>query len=165
MVARERLQLAFDRASKSLGAAQARLPLDQVHSWRVPAPLPPSQPSQPQDDAAATAQSTPTASGAGVSMSCTICLGAIDIVAGEVALRLPCGHEFHESCAMEWLHANTTCPVCRSELALRPQSAEEEGEAEAGGEADVAAQDEGEESEEGEWETCSDDDGKDCESS
>ena len=174
-VARQRLQTAFERASKSISAAQARLPLDRIHSWRVPVPLSPPQPPESCDSAGAAAQSTPAASGVGMSMSCTICLGVIDLAAGEVALRLPCGHEFHESCAMEWLHANTTCPVCRSELAQPAQRAGEgqgqgveghggeqgegggegEGDGEGGEEVCIGVPDE-DEGEEGEWETCSD---------
>merc|ERR1740121_1532011 len=45
---------------------------------------------------------------------CSICLG--DLVAGEPALRLPCGHLFHEDCVTDWLKKSNECPVCRFEL-------------------------------------------------
>ena len=35
----------------------------------------------------------------------------------QVALKLPCGHEFHEACAERWLGSHNTCPVCRHQLA------------------------------------------------
>lgn len=45
---------------------------------------------------------------------CSICLG--DLVAGEPALRIPCGHLFHEDCVKDWLKKSNECPVCRFEL-------------------------------------------------
>lgn len=45
---------------------------------------------------------------------CSICLA--DLVAGEPALRIPCGHLFHEDCVKDWLKKSNECPVCRFEL-------------------------------------------------
>merc|ERR1719277_2434427 len=45
---------------------------------------------------------------------CSICLD--ELVAGEPALRIPCGHLFHEECVKDWLNKSNECPVCRFEL-------------------------------------------------
>lgn len=50
---------------------------------------------------------------------CAICKDAL-VEDGEteaVALRLPCKHVFHETCATMWLRQSSTCPVCRMNVA------------------------------------------------
>mmetsp|Transcript_90543 Transcript_90543/g.161281 ORF Transcript_90543/g.161281 Transcript_90543/m.161281 type:complete len:377 (-) Transcript_90543:95-1225(-) len=48
------------------------------------------------------------------SPECSVCLG--DLVIGEKALRIPCGHLYHEECVKDWLKKSNECPVCRWEL-------------------------------------------------
>jgi len=48
------------------------------------------------------------------SSECSICLDAL--VLGEQALRIPCGHLYHEDCIYDWLKKSNECPVCRYEL-------------------------------------------------
>lgn len=48
------------------------------------------------------------------STECTICLD--DLVVGQPALRIPCGHLYHEECVKDWLKKSNECPVCRYEL-------------------------------------------------
>lgn len=43
--------------------------------------------------------------------SCCVCM--CDIEHKDVAIKLPCGHEFHEECVMQWLDHRTTCPICK----------------------------------------------------
>lgn len=48
------------------------------------------------------------------SNECSICLD--ELVLGSPALRIPCGHLFHEDCIEDWLKKSNECPVCRFEL-------------------------------------------------
>ncbi|TKA79533.1 hypothetical protein B0A49_00378 [Cryomyces minteri] len=53
---------------------------------------------------------------------CTICQSSFE--AEEVAVTLPCAHEFHEACAEHWLteSRNGSCPLCREPLLSPPPS-------------------------------------------
>lgn len=51
---------------------------------------------------------------------CVVCLE--DMEAGQRVRRLPCGHVFHDPCAVVWLVKRNCCPVCRS----KPVDGEEE---------------------------------------
>jgi hypothetical protein len=42
---------------------------------------------------------------------CPIC--SDDFAVGSDVLQLPCGHIFHEDCAIPWLDTKKTCPICR----------------------------------------------------
>lgn len=48
------------------------------------------------------------------STECSICLD--DLVVGQPATRIPCGHLYHEDCVKDWLKKSNECPVCRYEL-------------------------------------------------
>jgi len=43
--------------------------------------------------------------------NCSVCLG--EYAAGDVLSSLPCGHQFHRSCAHKWLTRSKQCPLCR----------------------------------------------------
>jgi len=91
--------------------------------------MPGSQPT-PQQEASRTTGSPPTSAAAlrtlpkvkvtshdieaNESNECSICLD--DLVIGQPALRIPCGHLFHEDCVKDWLRKSNECPVCRYEL-------------------------------------------------
>jgi hypothetical protein len=48
-------------------------------------------------------------------LECVICLDKMQI--GDDAMRMPCGHCFHDGCVRTWLADNSNqCPVCRYEL-------------------------------------------------
>ncbi|KAM9816214.1 E3 ubiquitin-protein ligase RNF6 [Syngnathus typhle] len=53
-------------------------------------------------------------SGAG-NAGCQICFGDYDH--GERLRMLPCFHDYHVACIDRWLQDNTTCPICRVDLA------------------------------------------------
>ncbi|XP_049579358.1 uncharacterized protein si:ch211-59o9.10 isoform X2 [Syngnathus scovelli] len=53
-------------------------------------------------------------SGAG-NAGCQICFGDYDD--GEHLRMLPCFHDYHVACIDRWLQDNTTCPICRVDLA------------------------------------------------
>ena len=70
-------------------------------------------------------------------MSCPICLhplllsgsnGDGDEASNEVEdvmiYKLPCSHCFHSRCVTQWLHNNSSCPVCRADLANASQKEE-----------------------------------------
>ena len=49
-------------------------------------------------------------------MTCSICFEDCtcqETGFGESTLTLTCGHNFHHSCVVPWLHSNNTCPMCR----------------------------------------------------
>lgn len=48
------------------------------------------------------------------SNECSICLD--ELILGQPALRIPCGHLYHEDCVNDWLKKSNECPVCRFEL-------------------------------------------------
>lgn len=55
---------------------------------------------------------------------CQICF--CDYTDGEKLRMLPCFHDYHVQCIDRWLKDNTTCPICRANLAdgesLEPQT-------------------------------------------
>lgn len=51
----------------------------------------------------------------GEDAQCTICLG--EYQEREILRIMPtCGHNFHLTCIDEWLHKQSTCPICRLSL-------------------------------------------------
>ena len=46
--------------------------------------------------------------------TCNVCLENFN--AGQITMKLDCGHYFHEKCITHWLIMRNTCPVCRHEL-------------------------------------------------
>ncbi|XP_062419147.1 uncharacterized protein si:ch211-59o9.10 [Pungitius pungitius] len=52
----------------------------------------------------------------GGSTQCQICF--CDYTDGEKLRILPCFHDYHVHCIDRWLKENTTCPICRANLAL-----------------------------------------------
>mmetsp|Transcript_40780 Transcript_40780/g.68327 ORF Transcript_40780/g.68327 Transcript_40780/m.68327 type:complete len:217 (-) Transcript_40780:325-975(-) len=49
-----------------------------------------------------------------IAMDCRVCMDKF--AAGSNAMKLPCGHVFHEDCIRPWFSENRTCPVCRHEV-------------------------------------------------
>ncbi|CAN0914292.1 E3 ubiquitin-protein ligase ATL6 [Linum grandiflorum] len=54
-------------------------------------------------------------------LECAVCLNEFE---DDETLRLipKCDHVFHPECIDAWLESHTTCPVCRADLNLTPQS-------------------------------------------
>ena len=51
------------------------------------------------------------------SSECVICLGEIDVAAGDPSVNtLICGHAFHAECISEWLSKDGRCPTCRRQI-------------------------------------------------
>jgi len=48
------------------------------------------------------------------SNECSICIDELEV--GQEAMRIPCGHLYHEECVKDWLKKSNECPVCRYEL-------------------------------------------------
>ncbi|CAN0926809.1 E3 ubiquitin-protein ligase RING1-like [Linum grandiflorum] len=47
---------------------------------------------------------------------CTICLEEMGSDEGKAAIKLDCGHEFHENCLVSWLRTSNCCPLCRFQI-------------------------------------------------
>ncbi|XP_029787448.1 E3 ubiquitin-protein ligase RLIM-like, partial [Suricata suricatta] len=51
--------------------------------------------------------------------SCAICI--TEYTEGNRVRILPCTHQFHVDCVDRWLSENSTCPICRTEVAYSAQ--------------------------------------------
>ncbi len=86
----------------------------------LPEPLPPPPlptlptrvvPSEPDSGPDGGSGSGDTVPPQGVKEDCVVCLGGY--VAGDEVATLPCNHEYHKGCVLEWLARSRTCPLCR----------------------------------------------------
>lgn len=46
---------------------------------------------------------------------CSICM---DLDNTKAWIMLPCGHKFHNSCIVQWLNTQQTCPICRHNVSV-----------------------------------------------
>ncbi|GLJ24374.1 hypothetical protein SUGI_0465300 [Cryptomeria japonica] len=44
------------------------------------------------------------------------CICQTTLLAGEKCVRMPCNHEYHEGCILQWLETSNSCPACKYEL-------------------------------------------------
>lgn len=82
----------YERFDTALQKAESRLPLVLIEDWLQ------------------------SSAGGLIDLTCTICLCDINVTECCKYLRTPCGHNFHPECIKAWLHVNSTCPSCRSQL-------------------------------------------------
>ncbi|KAI9906379.1 hypothetical protein PsorP6_002795 [Peronosclerospora sorghi] len=57
-------------------------------------------------------------------IECCICLNENDAESNETkgkTVKLPCSHQFHEDCVIEWFNCSTTCPLCRKSAVAEAQ--------------------------------------------
>lgn len=47
---------------------------------------------------------------------CPICLLPNENLDGHKFVKLPCNHEFHDTCILPWLQKTNSCPMCRQEM-------------------------------------------------
>jgi hypothetical protein len=52
-------------------------------------------------------------------LTCSICLDMDDT---RTQTRLRCGHVFHSSCVASWLQVNASCPLCRCNILVVPET-------------------------------------------
>lgn len=53
-------------------------------------------------------------SGMGLDTACNICL--LDYVPGDRLLYLPCTHQYHEVCILDWMKKSPICPICKRDI-------------------------------------------------
>ncbi|OWZ05034.1 Kazal-like serine protease inhibitor, partial [Phytophthora megakarya] len=58
--------------------------------------------------------------------TCCICLNDYDSdeeseVVEDRMVKLPCSHQFHEDCVIDWFNTSTTCPLCRQPAYTKEQ--------------------------------------------
>lgn len=56
---------------------------------------------------------------------CAICLLPNENLSGQKFLKLPCNHEFHDTCILPWLEKTNSCPMCRQEMKTDDEEYEE----------------------------------------
>lgn len=56
---------------------------------------------------------------------CAICLLPNENLEGQKYLKLPCNHEFHDTCILPWLEKTNSCPMCRQEMKTDDQDYED----------------------------------------
>lgn len=56
---------------------------------------------------------------------CAICLLPNENLIDEKFVKLPCNHEFHDTCILPWLGRTNTCPMCRQEMETDNEEFEE----------------------------------------
>ena len=54
----------------------------------------------------------------GMAESCPICYEDLLLCTAEKNIKTDCGHSFHKSCLETWKKSSSTCPLCRSSVAL-----------------------------------------------
>lgn len=57
---------------------------------------------------------------------CAICLLPNENLDGQKYLKLPCNHEFHDSCILPWIQKTNSCPMCRQEMKTDDEAYEEQ---------------------------------------
>ena len=79
-------------------------------------------------EAPAPAWKSPPAVRAAPGVAGTVCAVCTDEIAvADYVVRLPCAHWYHAGCIAPWLGIRNTCPMCRAELPLREDPAEDGG--------------------------------------
>lgn len=48
--------------------------------------------------------------------NCVICLEELSSSGQRKIMQLPCSHNFHRNCILEWLHRKHACPTCRDDI-------------------------------------------------
>lgn len=56
---------------------------------------------------------------------CAICLVPNENLDGQKFVKLPCNHEFHDTCILPWLRKTNSCPMCRHEMKTDDEDYEE----------------------------------------
>ncbi|TVT99608.1 hypothetical protein EJB05_55038, partial [Eragrostis curvula] len=65
---------------------------------------------------------------------CAVCLEGYAI--GDALRTMPCNHDFHERCIVDWLRVSRMCPLCRFKLPPADETEESDAEEEEAGEQD-----------------------------
>lgn len=85
----------YHKFDEALGSASKRIPQSIIEDWVVEGGAPDAE--------------------------CAICIMEID--KDDALVTLPCKHNFHKECILEWAHTSSVCPNCRSAMqATNPET-------------------------------------------
>ena len=90
---------------------------DPIGSSSLPLPLLSPRPS-PARAALELAAPVTALEKAHADQACPVCLDALR--PGDAGRVLPCGHAFHDDCALAWLVKTNACPLCRQPPVAHP---------------------------------------------
>jgi len=91
--------------------------MDDVITRLMEQEPPKTKPPAPEEVIEALPRRPATAADVAAKGNCAICKD--DFAEGDALRELPCHHDYHDDCIVQWLRTTGSCPVCRLVLEAR----------------------------------------------